>query len=91
MPRVCSQGGSGTTRSTWRPSATIQRQGIGSLIMQEHCRRLDAASEVGYLETDKPENVRFYERLGFEVTGDEPVIGVPNWFMRRPPVSDAGP
>jgi GNAT superfamily N-acetyltransferase len=70
---------------------TIQRQGIGSLIMQEHCRRLDAASEVGYLETDKPENVRFYERLGFEVTGDEPVIGVPNWFMRRPPVSDAGP
>jgi hypothetical protein len=36
----------------------LQRQGIGSLIMQEHCRRLDAASEVGYLETDKPENVR---------------------------------
>jgi ribosomal protein S18 acetylase RimI-like enzyme len=68
--------------------AHLQRQGIGLLIMQEHCRRLDAASEVGYLETDKPENVRFYERFGFEVIGEEPVIGVPNWFMRRPPVSD---
>jgi ribosomal protein S18 acetylase RimI-like enzyme len=69
--------------------AHLQRQGIGSLIMQEHCRRLDAAGEVGYLETDKPENVRFYERFGFEVIGEEHVIGVPNWFMRRPPVADA--
>lgn len=67
--------------------AHLQRQGIGSLIMREHCRRLDAAGEVGYLETDRPENVRFYERFGFEVIGEEPVIGVPNWFMRRPAVS----
>jgi ribosomal protein S18 acetylase RimI-like enzyme len=64
--------------------AHLQRQGIGSLIMREHCRRLDAAGEVGYLETDKPENVRFYERFGFEVIGEERVIGVTNWFMRRP-------
>jgi GNAT superfamily N-acetyltransferase len=64
--------------------AHLQGQGIGSLIMQEHCRRLDAAREVGYLETDKPENVRFYERFGYEVIGEQPVIGVPNWFMRRP-------
>jgi ribosomal protein S18 acetylase RimI-like enzyme len=63
--------------------AHLQGQGIGSLIMQEHCRRLDAAGEVGYLETDKTENVRFYERFSFEVVGEEPVIGVPNWFMRR--------
>ena len=70
--------------------AHLQRQGIGSLIMQEHCRRLDAASEVGYLETDKPENVRFYERFGYEVIGEEAVIGVANWFMRRPPRPDAG-
>ena len=67
--------------------AHLQGQGIGSLIMQEHCRRLDSAREVGYLETDKPENVRFYERFGFEVIGEQPVIAVPNWFMRRPPAS----
>jgi ribosomal protein S18 acetylase RimI-like enzyme len=69
--------------------AHLQGQGIGSLIMQEHCRRLDAAGEVGYLETDKPENVRFYERFGFEVIGEQPVLGVSNWFMRRPPQADA--
>lgn len=65
--------------------AHLQGQGIGSLIMGEHCRRLDAGREVGYLETDKPENVRFYERFGYEVVGEAPVIGVPNWFMRRSP------
>jgi ribosomal protein S18 acetylase RimI-like enzyme len=63
--------------------AHLQGRGIGTLIMQEHCRRLDAAGEVGYLETDKPENVRFYERFGFVVVGEEAVLGVPNWFMRR--------
>ena len=63
----------------------LQRQGIGSLILEEHCRRLDAAGELGYLETDKPENVPFYERFGFEVIGEEPVIGVTTWYMRRPP------
>jgi ribosomal protein S18 acetylase RimI-like enzyme len=70
--------------------AHLQGQGIGSLIMQQHCHRLDATGEVGYLETDKPENVRFYQRFGFEVVGEEPVLDVPNWFMRRPPRPDAG-
>ncbi len=67
----------------------LQGQGIGSLMMREHSRRLDGACEVGYLETDKPDNVRFYERFGFEVVGEEPVLGVPNWFMRREPRSGA--
>lgn len=69
--------------------AHLQGQGIGTLIVQEHCRRLDAAREVGYLETDKTENVRFYERFDFEVVGEAPVLGVPNWFMRRTPRSEA--
>jgi ribosomal protein S18 acetylase RimI-like enzyme len=63
--------------------AHLQGQGIGSLIMEEHARRLDAAGQTGYLETDKQENVGFYERFGFVVVGEEPVLGVPNWFMRR--------
>jgi hypothetical protein len=53
--------------------------------MREHCQRLDADGLVGYLETDKPENVRFYERSGYEVIGEAAVVGVPNWFMRRAP------
>jgi ribosomal protein S18 acetylase RimI-like enzyme len=61
----------------------LQRRGIGSLVMAEHCRRLDAAGHVGYLETDKPENVPFYERFGYKVVGEATVLSVPNWFMRR--------
>jgi ribosomal protein S18 acetylase RimI-like enzyme len=71
--------------------AHLQGQGIGSEIMREHCRRLDAAGEVGYLETDRRENVRFYERFEYDVIGEQPVIGVPNWFMRRPPRAGSGP
>jgi predicted N-acetyltransferase YhbS len=63
----------------------LQGQGIGSLMMQEHCRRLDSTGEVGYLETDKPENVRFYERAGYRVVGEATALGVTSWFMRREP------
>ena len=40
---------------------------------------------LGYLETDKPENVTLYERFGFKVTGEAKVFGVPNWFKWREP------
>jgi ribosomal protein S18 acetylase RimI-like enzyme len=65
--------------------AHLQGQGIGTVLLREYCRRLDAAGQVGYLETDKAENVRFYERGGFGVVGEAEVIGVGNWFMRREP------
>lgn len=65
--------------------AHLQGHGIGSAIMDEHCRRLDGVGELGYLETDRAENVGFYERYGFAVVGEDEVIGVPNWFMRREP------
>jgi hypothetical protein len=45
---------------------------------------MDAAKANAYLETDKPENVRFYERFGFEVVREEVVLGVPNSYMLRP-------
>jgi ribosomal protein S18 acetylase RimI-like enzyme len=61
----------------------LQGRGVGTRMLGEYTRRLDAAGEVGYLETDKAENVRLYERHGFAVTAEAQVIGVPNWFMRR--------
>jgi GNAT superfamily N-acetyltransferase len=67
----------------------LQGQGIGSVLLAEHCRRLDAARETGYLETDKAANVRFYAKQGFETVDEATVLGVPNWFMRRTPRSDA--
>ncbi len=63
--------------------AHLQGMGVGSRLMQVFCAQMDAAREDAYLETDKPENVRFYERFGFEVVGEEEVIGVPNWYMAR--------
>jgi len=63
--------------------AHLQGKGIGSKLMQAFCAQMDAVGEVAYLETDKESNVRFYERFGFEVVGEEEVLGVPNWFMIR--------
>jgi ribosomal protein S18 acetylase RimI-like enzyme len=63
----------------------VQGQGIGSQMMRAHTAGLDAAGLMGYLETDKPENVAFYERHGYEVIASQPVLDVPNWFMRRMP------
>jgi ribosomal protein S18 acetylase RimI-like enzyme len=63
--------------------AHLQGVGIGSKLMHVFCARMDAAGEDAYLETDKPINVRFYERFGFEVVGEREVLGVPNWFMLR--------
>jgi GNAT superfamily N-acetyltransferase len=68
----------------------LQGHGIGSQMLAVYCDRLDAARDAGYLETDKPENVRLYERFGFEVVDEAVVLGVRNWFMwrstRRSPV-----
>ena len=65
--------------------AHLQRQGIGSLLLEEYCTRLDSRDEIGYLETDKQENVRLYEHFRFDVVDRADVLGVPNWFMRREP------
>jgi ribosomal protein S18 acetylase RimI-like enzyme len=63
--------------------AHLQGLGIGSKLMRVFCAQMDAAGEDAYLETDKPENVRFYERFGFEVVGEADVLDVPNWYMQR--------
>jgi GNAT superfamily N-acetyltransferase len=63
----------------------LQRQGVGGQMMAAYCSMLDGEALSGYLETDKPENVAFYERSGFAAVANATVLGVSNWFMRRPP------
>jgi hypothetical protein len=46
---------------------------------------MDASRATAYLETDKDGNVALYERLGFRVVAREDILGVPCWFMSRPP------
>ena len=63
----------------------LRGHGIGSQLIQVHCHQLDAAGDASYLETDKHENVAFYQRHGYQVVAQENVIGIPNWFMSRQP------
>jgi GNAT superfamily N-acetyltransferase len=65
--------------------APLQGQGIGGALLADFCARVDCEHALAYLETDKPENVRFYERFGFATVSAGPVLGVSNWFMRRLP------
>ncbi|MDP8925363.1 MAG: hypothetical protein M3M97_00285 [Actinomycetota bacterium] len=40
---------------------------------------------MAYLETDTARNVRFYERYGFEVVGQDEVLGIESTFTSRKP------
>ena len=62
----------------------LRGQGLGTMLLLEHVRRLDAIGLEGYLETDRPEAVPFYQRFGYVVTDRADILGVPCWFMRRP-------
>jgi GNAT superfamily N-acetyltransferase len=60
-----------------------QGQGIGSAMLEAFCAKVDDARAAAYLETDKPENVRFYERFGFQTTSEAEIVGTRSWFMAR--------
>jgi hypothetical protein len=63
----------------------VRGTGVGSRLLADCVDGLDVRAETGYLETDKADNVRFYRRFGFEAVACANVLGVPNWFMVRPP------
>lgn len=63
------------------PSA--QGRHVGSRLMERYCEEINRTGLPGYLETDRPENIEFYERFGFEVAGTAMATGVETYFMRR--------
>ena len=63
----------------------LQGQGIGGAMLSAFCERMDQDHMPSYLETDKFDNVGFYEKFGFRVIEEAPVLGTPNWFMSRAP------
>jgi ribosomal protein S18 acetylase RimI-like enzyme len=63
------------------PAAQGRR--IGRQLMARYCEELDRRGTAGYLETDRPENVRFYRHFGFENRDEIVVVGVPNYLMWR--------
>lgn len=64
----------------------FQRRGAGSALLTPVLERSDAEGIPAYLETQKPDNVPWYRRHGFEVTGELTPRGAPSmWAMRREP------
>lgn len=66
-----------------------QGNGIGAALLRQITDRCDRDGEAAYLESSKPDNVPYYERFGFRVTG-EVTLGKNNdgatlWFMWRDP------
>jgi ribosomal protein S18 acetylase RimI-like enzyme len=62
-------------------------QGLGRALIEPIMNRADAAGLPCYLETAQPDNVAFYEYLGFKkvVEEVEPQSGLTMWTFRRDP------
>ena len=65
----------------------VRGKGFGQLLMRSRLDRCDAEHAPAYLESSNPVNVPYYERFGFEVTGELKLPGggpslIPMW--RRP-------
>lgn len=63
-----------------------QGKGVGAAVMAPVLARCDGEGFGAYLESSKPENVPYYERFGFRVTGQIDLPdGPPLWPMWRDP------
>src|SRR5436305_636780 len=56
----------------------LQGTGIGTILLKQCCERIDKSGKAAYLETGKPQNVRFFERFGFHVVAEQDIFGIPN-------------
>ena len=66
----------------------VRGKGFGQALMQSRLDRCDAEHAPAYLESSNPDNVPYYQRFGFEVTGEIKVPDggpslVPMWRPAR--------
>jgi len=62
-----------------------QGKAVGSAILQYITNKADEEQVGCYLENANPRNIPFYERSGFQIIDKKEIIGIPTWFMWRPP------
>jgi GNAT superfamily N-acetyltransferase len=60
-----------------------QGSGLGAVLALHGLERAAAEGRPAFLETDSPENVRFYEKMGFGVVEalDDDLLHIPIWRM----------
>jgi ribosomal protein S18 acetylase RimI-like enzyme len=63
----------------------LQGKGLGSTILQQLVSKADEERVGCYLENANPRNTSFYQRFGFQIITEKEIIGIPSWFMWRPP------
>ncbi|MCV7199238.1 GNAT family N-acetyltransferase [Mycobacterium angelicum] len=65
----------------------VRGKGFGQALLRSRLDRVDAEHAPAYLESTKPENVPYYQRFGFDVTGEIvlPDGGPSMWPMWRQP------
>lgn len=62
----------------------MRGKGLGHVLMQSRLDRVDAEHAPAYLESSNPDNIAYYQRFGFEVTGEIRLPGGPAlWPMWR--------
>lgn len=65
---------------------SFQGRGLGRYLLEPVLARCDAEGLGVYLETQKPENLAFYERFGCRVRDEVSIAGAPPvWTMWREP------
>jgi ribosomal protein S18 acetylase RimI-like enzyme len=60
-----------------------QRAGVGAALLAAFLREVDSDGRSAWLETDRAENVPFYQRAGFRTVGELTICSVPVWLMHR--------
>jgi ribosomal protein S18 acetylase RimI-like enzyme len=65
---------------------TMQRSGVGSMLIEDGLARIDAEHVAAYLETQKLDNQAYYRQFGFELRETlQPMPGGPPYYtMWRP-------
>ncbi|MDP9166171.1 MAG: GNAT family N-acetyltransferase [Actinomycetota bacterium] len=64
---------------------TVRGKGYGQALMSSRLDRCDAEHAPAYLESSNPDNVPYYQRFGFEITGEITPPGGPTLIaMWRP-------
>ncbi len=60
-----------------------QGHGVGLGLIEHWLAAIEQENLPSYLETDRKENVAFYQRVGFQVELELKVLETPVWCMRR--------